>query len=89
VVAPVVEETQGSGAFPVVVLGGKRGHAPRDALVAVEERRADRTGIGGVEVCHVHVSAQVPMLGCLIAHAGVTAVLFESHVGPMSVRAVV
>ena len=89
VVAPVVEETGGSRCLLVFVFHGKRGHAAGDALVAFEQRSAHRARVGGVEVGHVYVAAQVPVAGYLIAQFGIAAVLFEAHVFAVAVGAVV
>lgn len=48
-----------------------------------------RTGIGGIEMCHVYISMQVPVFSHFISQLGISAVLFKSHIGPMPVGPIV
>ena len=69
-----------------MVLQHGRCHAARDARVVVDKRVARLSGIGSVEVGHVHVSPQPPVLRQVVGQLGVAAVLLKAHVGPVAVR---
>ena len=89
VVPPVIEEAPCAGSLFVVVFHGKRGYPARNALVAVEQWSRHRTGIGGIEMCHVYISTQVPVFGHFISQFGISAVLLKSHISPMPVGTIV
>ena len=86
---PVVEEAQSAGRAFIVILQHGRRHAARDARIVVRQGGEGLAGVGGVEVRHVHVAPQAPVLCQVIRQLGIAAVLLESHVRSVSVGAVV
>lgn len=87
--APVIEEANGTRGLLIMILHCQRRHATCNALVAVDQRRTCRSGIRGIEMGHVHVTPHIPVVSHLIAQFGISTVLLESHVRSMAVRAVV
>ena len=72
-----------------MILQRKGSHAPGDALVIVNVRSGYRPRVGGVETGDVHIAPHAPVPGEIITQFDITAILFKSHIGAMSVRAIV
>ena len=86
---PIIEQAQRARSCIVLVFYHYRSHSSGNPLVGILKRFFQRSRLRCLELSQIYISPHFPMVGPFIPYLGITSILLEVHILPMTVRPII